>query len=94
MNLSKSIFELQLGVMKNQLKLGEFKFGGKDSEQFKYFKEQTMNHFYDGIKKFYQQMSSEGIFEKCSCGANLRHGWTDCPGCAGSGFVDNKKKKE
>lgn len=92
MNLAKSIFELQLGIMKNQLKLGEFKFGGKESDQFKYFKESTMNHFYDASKKFFQQMVTMEVFEKCACGANLRHGWTECPNCAGSGFTDKKKE--
>jgi len=91
MSISKSIWEMQLGIMKNVLKLGEFKFGGKESDQFKFFKESIMNFTYDGIKRFYQQMTTEGLFDKCSCGANLRHGWTDCPECAGSGFADKKK---
>jgi len=92
MNITKSIWETQLGIMKNLLKLGEFKFGGKDSEQFKYFKESVMNFVYDGSKKFFQQGVSEGMFERCSCGANLRHGWTDCTSCAGSGYKDKGEK--
>ena len=93
MNLSKSIFELQLGIMKSILKLGEFKFGGKESEQFKFFKESVMNSTYDSTKKFFISGVNDGTFEKCSCGANLRHGWTDCPQCSGSGFKDIEKKK-
>jgi hypothetical protein len=91
MDISKSSFELMLGTMKAQLKLAEFKFGGRDSESFRYFKEQTMNHFYEGIRKFFQQGLTDGTFEKCSCGANMRHGWTECPRCSGSGYSDTKK---
>ena len=91
MNLAKSIFEMQLGIMKRILKLGEFKFG-KDSEQFRFYKEETMNSVYENSKKFFLQGVSEGVFEKCSCGANLRHGWTECTFCCGSGYKDMKVK--
>jgi hypothetical protein len=79
---------MQLGVMKNTLKLMEFKFGGRDSEQFKYVKEQIMNFTYDGTKKFFIQGVADGVFEKCDCGANLRHGYTACEDCSGSGYKD------
>jgi len=94
MNVAGSIFEMQLTLMKRILKLGEFKFG-KESDQFKFFKEEVMNATYEGTKKFFNQMSIEGIFEKCSCGANIRHGWKECQSCSGSGFKDiipNKKE--
>jgi hypothetical protein len=75
--------------MKRILKLGEFKFG-KDSEQFRFYKEETMNSVYENSKKFFLQGVSEGVFEKCNCGANLRHGWTECTFCCGSGYKDMK----
>lgn len=81
MGMSKSLFESQLGIMKRILKLGEFKFG-KDTDQFRFFKEEVMNAVYDGNKKFFQQEN----FDKCDCGANMRHGWSDCPKCGGSGY--------
>ena len=90
MNLAKSIFEMQLGIMKNTLKLMEFRFG-KENEAFRYVKEQIMNFHYDGLKKFYQQGVIDGMFEKCECGASLRKGWTSC-GCGGSGFLDRVEK--
>ena len=87
--LSKNIFALMLGIMKNQLKLAEFRFGGKESDTYKYYKEQTMNHFYDATKKFYLQGVIDGLFETCECGASLRHGWSQhCQQCAGCGFKD------
>lgn len=87
MSLSKSLFESQLGIMKRILKLGEFKFG-KDTEQFKFFKEEVMNAVYDGNRKLYVQMSDQ--FDRCDCGANMRHGWSECPKCAGSGYCDKE----
>ena len=93
-SLAKGIFNLVLGVMKNQLKLAEFGFGTKDSDRYKYYKEQTMNHFYEAAKRFFQDATAIGIFERCPCGANLRHGWSDCEFCAGSGYRDMVKIKE
>jgi hypothetical protein len=90
MNLAKSIFEMQLAIMKRILKLGEFKFG-KDSDQFRFYKEETMNAVYENSKKLFQQGVSEGVFEKCDCGANLRHGWKSCESCCGSGFKEIAK---
>lgn len=88
-NLAKSVFVMQLGIMKNTLKLMEFKFGGRDSEQFKYVKEQIMNFTYDGTKKFFIQGVADGVFEKCSCSSNLRHGYnSECEDCSGSGYKD------
>jgi len=92
LNVSKSVFEMQLGIMKNTLKLFEFRFGGRDSEQFRYLKEQLMNYTYDGLRRFFQQGVDEGSFESCSCGANLRHGWASCQWCSGSGYKDTKIK--
>lgn len=91
MQISRSVFETQLGIMKKILKLGEFKFG-KETDQFKYFKEEVMNHVYEGTKKLYSQLATDGVFERCGCGANMRHGWTNCEDCSGSGFRDRNDK--
>jgi hypothetical protein len=90
-SISKGIWEMMLGVLKNQLRLGEFKFGGRESDQFKYFKETTMNTVYDSTKKFFQQGVLDGLFEKCSCNSNLRHGWQQCEFCNGVGFRDKEE---
>lgn len=87
-SLSKGIWNLVMGIMKNQLKLAEFRLGDRSSESFKYYKEMTMNHFYEATKRFFQEGVAIELFERCSCGANLRHGWTNCDFCAGSGFKD------
>jgi hypothetical protein len=87
------IFEMQLGIMKSILRLMEFKFGGRDSDQYKYIKEQLMNYIFDATKKFFQQGLIEGIFEKCKCSANLRQGWKECSLCSGSGFCDKVERE-
>ena len=87
--LSKMIFETQLSIMKRMLKLGEFKFK-KDTDEFKFYKEEVMNAVYEGTKKLFIQMMDAGILEKCPCSGNLRHGWTSCGCCAGSGYRDKE----
>ena len=89
MNVAKSIFEMNLDIMKRILSLGEFKFN-KDTDQFKFFKQETMNAVYEGTKKFYLKGVKEGTFEPCDCGASLRHGWDKCESCGGSGFKDKE----
>jgi hypothetical protein len=99
MNCAKAIFELMLDIMKKQLKLAEFGFGGKTkadgtpNDAFVYFKEQTMNHFYDTTKKFFQQGVTDGYFEHCTCGNSIRRGHKECPDCGGGGFRDKKEEE-
>jgi len=87
MGMTKNIFEMQLDIMKKGLSLGEFKFG-KDTDQFKYFKQELMNFHYEGLKKFFLKGVKDGDFLACDCGASLRHGWQACSFCAGSGYKD------
>lgn len=87
MGMTKNIFEMQLDIMKRILQLGEFKFG-KDTDQFKYFKQETMNAVYEGTKKFFLKGVKDGDFAACDCGASLRHGWNSCNFCSGSGYKD------
>jgi hypothetical protein len=89
MNIAKGIFEMNLDIMKRILSLGEFKFG-KDTDQFKFYKQETMNAVYEGTKKFFLKGVKEDAFEPCSCGASLRHGWDKCEHCGGSGFKDKE----
>lgn len=92
-SLSIGIWNLELGILKNILKLMEFKFGGRESDQYKYVKEQVMNFIFDGTKRFFQEGTAVGLFERCPCGANLRKGWDKCEDCAGSGYRDKVKEK-
>ena len=73
MQIAKAIFHNNLYIMKKILDLGEFKLG-KKSDDYKY------------LKKLFKQMFDEKIVIKCNCGANIRHGYTDCEFCGGCGY--------
>ena len=81
----KEIFWLCLGIMKNILSLAEFKMG-KKTDEYKYFKKEVMNYVYDGLMAFYRNLEKKGILTKCGCSAKLRHGYSNCPNCGGSGY--------
>ena len=81
----KEIFWLCLGIMKNILSLAEFKMG-KKTDEYKFFKKQVMNHTYEGLAKFYQNLEKSKVLERCDCNAKLRHGFSSCPKCGGSGY--------
>jgi hypothetical protein len=85
MQIAKLIFHNQLYIMKKILDLGEFKLG-KKSDDYQYFKKEVMDYTYNGLKKLFKQLFDEKIIVKCSCDANLRHGYTDCDLCGGCGY--------
>jgi len=85
MNIAEQLFLTSLNIMKSVLDLAEFKFG-KDSEDFKYFKKQIMNVTYSNLQETFRKLELDNEIEKCECKANLRHGYTDCKNCHGSGY--------
>ena len=84
-DIVKEIFWLCLGIMKSILSLAEFKLG-KNTEDYKYFKSQVMDFFFNGLSKFYQNLVKQGYLEKCKCGAKLRCGYSSCNLCGGSSY--------
>lgn len=88
----KVFWETSLEIMKRVLRIGEFKFG-KESDQYRFFKEEVMNAFYLTIKRVLQTLVMQGILEECECKANLRHGWSNCKFCSGSGYREKVKKE-
>lgn len=87
-NVLKQVYWLSLTIMKKILSLYEYKVG-KNSEEYKYFKREVMNFFYDELNKFYQNLIKDGYAERCSCESRLRKGYSSCDNCGGSGY---KKK--
>lgn len=85
-DVMKEIFWLCLGIMKNILSLAEFKLG-KNTTDYKYFKKEVMDHFYNGLTRFYEKLESKDILKKCDCGSKLRQGYNSCNNCGGSGFT-------
>jgi len=87
MQIGKMIFEKQLSMMKATLRMGEFKFG-RDTDSYKYFKEQVMDTFYKGTLSLLRDMEKNGLLKKCQCHGNLREGYQDCSFCSGCGYCN------
>jgi hypothetical protein len=85
-DVMKEVFWLCLGIMKNILSLAEFKLG-KDTADYKYFKKEVMDYFYNGLTKFYENLEAKKILKKCSCNSKLRQGYNPCTECGGSGYT-------
>jgi len=81
----KEIFWLCLNIMKSILSLAEFKLG-KNSDDYRYFKKEVMDYFYNNLNKFYENLLKKDILERCKCGSKLRHGYSSCKDCGGSGY--------
>ena len=85
--IAKTIFERQLSIMKQILRMGEFKFG-RDTEQYKFFKEQTMDAVYIGTRTLFKDMEKAGLVKPCTCKGNLREGYSGCAHCSGCGYCN------
>jgi len=86
MNIAEQMFLVMLDSMKEVLEIGEFKFG-KGSTDYKLFKKQIMNIFYNNVKNLFRKLEKEDILQRCECRGNVRHGYTECKSCHGAGFV-------
>ena len=64
----KEIFWLCLSIMKSILSLAEFKLG-KTTADYKYFKKEVMDYFYNGLTKFYDNLEKKKILKRCDCGS-------------------------
>jgi len=89
--LAKTLYLEYMSSMKQVLKLGEFKMGGRESQEYRYFKSIVMDKFYIPMLAFFEHLESMGLLEKCSCGTTIRKGYRPCPKCNGSGFCNSKK---
>ena len=90
---TRDLFILQLSIMKNILNLGEFKLG-KTSEDYKFFKREVMNCFYNSLKKYLEELRKEGNVQYCECKTKMRSGYSECKFCGGCGYrsIDKKDK--
>lgn len=84
----KDIFWMNLSILKKTLSLYEYKVG-KNSDEYKYFKQQIMDYFFLELDRFYKESLKKGLIKKCPCGTNVRKGFKDCE-CGGSGYISNK----
>jgi len=86
--IAKDIFLSNLGIMKDILSLAEFKLN-KETEDYKYFKRKTMDYFYNSMLSLFQSMERNKLIVKCECKSRLRHGFSPCTNCGGSGYRNN-----
>ena len=89
MQIAKSVFLMNLNIMKKILDLIAFK-TDKKSEDYKFYKQEIMETVYSNLKKLFRELVENKIIEKCSCGANYRKGYKSCLLCGGCGFCNRK----
>jgi len=89
--IAKMVFEKQLFIMKQILRMGEFKFG-RETEAYRFFKEQSMDYFYIGTETLFKEMEEIGLLKKCICKGYLRGGYSGCSYCSGAGYCNKDTK--
>lgn len=89
-NVAEIVFLEHLSIMKSILDLGEYGLRD-DAKAYKYFKGQTMNAFYNGLRKTFQELERDDILVRCDCKGNMRTGYTNCASCHGAGYRNAKE---
>ena len=93
--IAAKIFTRAMSSMKSMLDMGEFKFGGKDDNGYKFYKKEVMDQTYDMLVDIYAELLTEGVIETCGCGAFItkekRGGYSQCQWCNGSGYRNTKE---
>lgn len=86
--IAQELYHLHKNSMKEILRMGEFKYGGRKSEGYKHFRKKTMEVFYSQLNKIFSSYLKYGIIEDCGCGHSLesRDGYQPCQLCAGCGY--------
>jgi hypothetical protein len=49
-------------------------------------KKQIMSNFYNGMIRLFQKWEYEKLVVKCECNSKLKHGFSNCETCGGSGY--------
>jgi len=92
LQIAKIIFHSALAIMKKILNLVAFKVG-RNSEDYKFYKKEIMDYFYNGLKDLFKDLCEKKLIERCHCKANLRNGYKPCEKCGGSGFKNTEIEK-
>ena len=89
--IAKFLYILHKQSMKDILRMGEFKYGGRKSEGYKHFRKKVMETFYSQLNKIFTLYTEIGILEECGCGHSLdsRDGYQPCQNCYGSGLKNS-----
>lgn len=92
LQIAKIIFFKHKNTLKKLLQMGEFKFGGKKSQEFKFYKKTCSDHMYDQLKQILKLLEIMKISEKCTCSSSIdkREGIKPCILCGGSGYTNTE----
>lgn len=85
MQIAAKIYIGNMNTLKKILNLTAYKLGRK-SDEYKYFREQIFDIFYNELKNLFIQMEKASLIIKCECNANIRKGYTKCDKCHGCGY--------
>ena len=89
--LARDLFVKQISAMKDALTMGEFKFGGKENDGYKFYKRNIMDQFFGPMIDFFKELEEKGVIVRCDCDAdiNKRNGYKTCPHCHGASYKNN-----
>jgi hypothetical protein len=92
--IAAKIFTRNMSAMKNILSMGEFKFGGKENEGYKFFKKTIMDQIYESLIDTYKELELHGVVVNCGCNSSIiekRGGYNSCQWCNGCGYKNSKE---
>lgn len=92
--LAKAIYLRNMAGMKEILNLGEFRMGGRDSKEYKFFKKIVMDQFYNSMTDLFDKLEERGVLVKCVCGTGIRQGYKPCDKCNGAGHCNSDEFSE
>lgn len=89
--IAKMLYYKHKQSMKDILRMGEFKFGGRKSEGYKHYRKKVMETFYSQLNQILDLLSEKGLIEECGCGHSIdsRSGYQPCQNCAGCGMKNS-----
>ena len=87
--LAKAIYLRNMAAMKEILNMGEFRIGGRESKEYKFFKKVVMDEFYNAMSELFVALEEKGVLMKCSCGTGIRQGYKPCQKCSGAGHCNS-----
>lgn len=92
LQIAKIIFFKHKNTLKKLLQMGEFKFGGRKSQEYKFFKKNCSDYVYEQLKQILKLLEIMKISEKCECGCSIekREGTQPCLSCGGSGYKNTE----
>ena len=89
--IARDLFVKQISAMKELLTMGEFKFGGKDNDGYKFYKRNVMDQCFIPMIDLFKELEDRGLIVRCECDAdiNKRNGYKVCQNCHGASYKNS-----